>query len=154
MKDVLQLDADRYTPVDSTLIPTGELKSVEGTPFDFRKPTAIGARNSQIPGIDGYDHNFVLTSEAGKVRKIGSVFDPTSGRGMEIWTSEPGVQLYVSLGLNGSIKGIGGAYQKFGALCLETQHFPDSPNHPSFPSTVVRPGKPYHSETIYKFSAK
>lgn len=154
LKDVLQLDADRYTPVDSTLIPTGELKSVDGTPFDFRKPTAIGARNSQIPGIDGYDHNFVLNGEAGKVRKIGSVFDPASGRDMEIWTSEPGVQLYVGIGLNGSISGIGGAYQKFGALCLETQHFPDSPNHANFPSTVIRPGKPYHSETIYKFSAK
>jgi aldose 1-epimerase len=154
LTEVLQLDADRYTPVDSTLIPTGELKSVEGTPFDFRKPTAIGARNSQIPGIAGYDHNFVLNGEAGKLRKIGEVSDPASGRAMEIWTTEPGVQLYVSLGLNGSIKGIGGAYPQFGALCLETQHFPDSPNHPTFPSTVVRPGKDYHSETVYKFSAK
>ena len=154
LKEVLQLDADRYTPVDDTLIPTGELKSVEGTPFDFRKPTPIGARNSQIPGIAGYDHNFVLNGTAGKLRKIGEVSDPASGRAMEIWTTEPGVQLYVSLGLNGSIKGIGGAYPQFGALCLETQHFPDSPNHPKFPSTVVRPGKDYHSETIYKFSAK
>lgn len=153
LKEVLQLDADRFTPVDSTLIPTGQLKSVEGTPFDFRKPTAIGARNDQVPGTGGYDHNFVLTSAAGKLRKIGSVSDPASGREMEIWTTEPGVQLYVSLGLNGSIKGIGGAYAKFGALCLETQHFPDSPNHPSFPSSVVRPGNDYHSETIYKFSA-
>ena len=154
LNEVLQLDADRYTPVDGTLIPTGELKSVDGTPFDFRKPTAIGARNSQIPGIDGYDHNFVLNGEAGKLRKIGSVFDPASGRDMEIFSTEPGVQLYVSIGLNGSISGIGGAYAKFGALCLETQHFPDSPNHSNFPSTVVRPGKPYHSETIYKFSVK
>jgi aldose 1-epimerase len=154
LKDVLQLDADHYTPVDDTLIPTGELKSVEGTPFDFRKPTPIGARNSQIPGIAGYDHNFVLNGKAGKLRKIGEVSDPASGRAMEIWTTEPGVQFYVSLGLNGSIKGIGGAYQQFGALCLETQHFPDSPNHPKFPSTIVRPGKDYHSETIYKLSAK
>jgi len=154
LKEVLQLDADHYTPVDSTLIPTGELKSVEGTPFDFRKPTAIGARNSQIPAIDGYDHNFVLNGTSGKVRKIGSVADPASGRSMEIWTSEPGVQLYVSIGLDGKITGNGGAYNKFGALCLETQHFPDSPNHSNFPSTVVRPGKPYHTETIYKFSAK
>jgi aldose 1-epimerase len=154
LNEVLQLEADRYTPVDSALIPTGELKSVEGTPFDFRKPTAIGARNSTIPGIDGYDHNFVLNGETGKLRKIGSVFDPPSGRDMEIFTTEPGVQLYVSIGLNGSITGMGGAYPKFGALCLETQHFPDSPNHANFPSTVVRPGKPYHSETIYKFSAK
>jgi aldose 1-epimerase len=154
LKNVLQLDADRYTPVDDTLIPTGELKPVEGTPFDFRKPTAIGARNSQIPGIAGYDHNFVLNGTAGKLRKIGELSDPTSGREMEIWTTEPGVQLYVSIGLNGSIKGLGGAYQQFGALCLETQHFPDSPNHAKFPSTVVRPGKDFHSETIYKFSAK
>jgi len=154
LKNVLQLDADRYTPVDDTLIPTGELKPVDGTPFDFRKPTAIGARNSQIPGIAGYDHNFVLNGTAGKLRKIGEVSDPTSGREMEIWTTEPGVQLYVGIGLNGSVKGIGGAYQQFGALCLETQHFPDSPNHPKFPSTVVRPGKDFHSETIYKFFAK
>jgi aldose 1-epimerase len=154
LNEVLQLDADRYTPVDDTLIPTGELKSVAGTPFDFRKPTPIGARNSQIPGIAGYDHNFVLNGAVGKVRKIGEVSDPASGRQMEIWTSEPGVQLYVSLGLDGSIKGIGGAYQKFGALCLETQHFPDSPNHPKFPATVVRPGKDYQTETIYRFSAK
>src|SRR5215813_3520643 len=154
LKEVLEIDADRYTPVDSTLIPTGELKSVEGTPFDFRKPTAIGARNDQVPGTGGYDHNFVLNGSAGKLRKIGSVSDPASGRQMEIWTTEPGVQLYVSLGLNGSIKGIGGAYAKFGALCLETQHFPDSPNHSTFPSTVVRPGNDYHSETNYKFSAR
>jgi aldose 1-epimerase len=154
LKEVLQLDADHYTPVDDTLIPTGELKSVEGTPFDFRKPAAIGARNSQIPGIAGYDHNFVLNGASGKVRKIGELSDPVSGRQMEIFTSEPGVQLYVSLGLDGSIKGIGGAYQKFGALCLETQHFPDSPNHPQFPSTLVRPGEDLQTETIYKFSAK
>jgi len=154
LKEVLQLDANHYTPVDDTLIPTGELKSVEGTPFDFRKPAAIGARNSQIPGIAGYDHNFVLNGASGKVRKIGEVSDPVSGRQMEIFTSEPGVQLYVSLGLDGSIKGIGGAYQKFGALCLETQHFPDSPNHPKFPSTLVRPGEDLQTETIYKFSAK
>jgi len=154
LNQVLQLDADRHTPVDDTLIPTGELKSVEGTPFDFRKPTAIGARNAQVPGTGGYDHNFVLNGQAEELRKIGSLSDPASGRSMEIWTTEPGVQLYVSLGLNGSIKGIGGAYPKFGALCLETQHFPDSPNHPNFPSTVVRPGKDYRSETIYKFSTK
>src|SRR5262249_6115219 len=143
LNEVLELDADRYTPVDSTLIPTGELKSVAGTPFDFRQPTAIGARNAEVPGTGGYDHNFVLNGAAGKMRKIGSVSDPASGRRMEIWTTEPGVQLYVSLGLNGSIQGIGGAYKKFGAVCLETQHFPDSPNHPDFPSTVVRPGKDY-----------
>lgn len=154
LNDVLQLNADRYTPVDDTLIPTGELKPVEGTPFDFRKPTAIGARYKEIPGVGGYDHNFVLDGESGKLRKAGSLYDPASGRDMEVWTTEPGVQIYMSLGLNGSIHGIGGAYLKYGALCMETQHFPDSPNHPKFPSTVVRPGKDYHSETIYKFSVK
>jgi aldose 1-epimerase len=154
LKDVLQLDADRYTPVDDTLIPTGELKSVEGTPFDFRKPTAIGERYAQVPGTGGYDHNFVLNGEAGTLRKSGELYDPASGRQMELWTTEPGVQIYMAIGLNGSIKGVGGAYQKFGALCLETQHFPDSPNHASFPSTVLRPGNDYESETVYKFSVK
>jgi aldose 1-epimerase len=154
LRDVLQLDADRYTPVDSTLIPTGELKSVEGTPFDFRKPTAIGERYAQVPGTGGYDHNLVLNGEAGTLRKSGELYDPVSGRQMELWTTEPGVQVYMAIGLNGSIKGIGGGYQKFGALCLETQHFPDSPNHPNFPATVVRPGNDYQSETIYKFSVK
>ena len=154
LKDVLQLDADRYTPVDSTLIPTGELKSVEGTPFDFRKPTAIGERYAQVPGTGGYDHNFVLNGEAGTLRKSGELYDPISGRLMELRTTEPGVQIYMAIGLDGSIKGIGGAYQKFGALCLETQHFPDSPNHPSFPATLLRPGNDYQSETIYKFSVK
>ena len=154
LNEVLQIDADRYTPVDDTLIPTGELASVEGTPYDFRKATAIGARSAQVPKLGGYDNNFVLNGSVGKLRKIGSLYAPASGRDMEIWTTEPGVQVYISLGLNGSIKGIGGAYPKFGAICLETQHFPDSPNHPKFPSTEVKPGKDYHSETIYKFSTK
>jgi aldose 1-epimerase len=154
LKDVLELNADRYTPVDDGMIPTGELKSVEGTPFDFRKPTAIGARSGNIPGITGYDHNFIVNGEPGKLRKAAQVSDPVSGRQMEVWTTEPAVQLYISLGLDGSNKGIGGAYQKFGAFCLETQHYPDSPNHPKFPSTVVTPDKDFHSETIYKFSAK
>ena len=154
LNEVLQIDADRYTPVDDTLIPTGELATVEGTPYDFRKATAIGARSAQVPKLGGYDNNFVLNGDAGKVRKVGSLYDPASGRDMEVSTTEPGVQVYISLGLNGSIKGIGGAYPKFGAVCLETQHFPDSPNHPNFPSTVVRPGKDYHSETVYKFSVK
>jgi aldose 1-epimerase len=154
LNEVLQIDADRYTPVDDTLIPTGELATVEGTPYDFRKATAIGARSAQVPKLGGYDNNFVLNGEAGKLRRVGSLYDPASGRNMEVWTTEPGVQVYISLGLNGSIKGIGGAYPKFAAVCLETQHFPDSPNHPNFPSTVVRPGQAYHSETVYKFSVK
>jgi aldose 1-epimerase len=154
LKEVLQLDADRYTPVDDTLIPTGELKPVEGTPYDFRKATAIGARSAEVPKLGGYDNNFVLNGEAGKLRKVGSLYDPASGREMELSTTEPGVQIYMSLGLDGSIKGIGGAYPKYGAICLETQHFPDSPNHSNFPSTVVRPGKDLHSETIYRFAVR
>ena len=154
LKEVLQIDADRYTPVDDTLIPTGELATVEGTPYDFRKATVIGARSAQVPKLAGYDNNFVLNGEVGKLRKVGSLYDPASGRDMEVWTTEPGVQVYISLGLNGSIKGIGGAYPKFGAVCLDTQHFPDSPNRSNFPSTVVRPGKDYQSETVYKFSVK
>lgn len=154
LHDVVWLNADRYTPVDDTLIPTGELKPVYGTPFDFRKPTSIGARNSQVPGTGGYDHNFVLNGQAGRLGRIAQVDDPASGRSMEVWTTEPGVQMYVSLGLDGSIRGIGGAYAQYGALCLETQHFPDSPNKPNFPSTILRPEQQFRSKTIYKFSAK
>jgi aldose 1-epimerase len=155
LKHVLYLNADRYTPVDSTLIPTGEIASVEGTPLDFRKPTEIGARIGQIKDIGGYDHNFVVNGEAGKLRIAARVTEPTTGRQMEVWTTEPGVQFYSAIGLNGSIVGKGGiAYSKYGALCLETQHFPDSPNRPNFPSTLLKPGTKFHSETIYKFSAK
>ena len=155
LKHVLYLSADNYTPVDSTLIPTGEIKGVEGTPLDFRKPTAIGERIGQIPEIGGYDHNFVLNGTAGTMRLAARVTEPASGRQMEVWTTEPGLQFYTSIHLDGSIKGKGAlAYQKFGALCLETQHYPDSPNRPNFPSTVLKPGMKFHSETIYKFSAK
>jgi aldose 1-epimerase len=107
-----------------------------------------------VPGTGGYDHNFVLNGQTGKLRRIAQVDDPASGRSMEVLTTEPGVQMYVSLGLDGSIQGIGGAYPKYGGLCLETQHFPDSPNKPNFPSTVLRPGQEFHSQTAYKFSAK
>ncbi len=155
LKHVLYLNADKYTPVDLTLIPTGEIASVENTPLDFRKPTEIGARIGEIKDIGGYDHNFVVNGEAGKLRIAARVTEPTSGRQMEVWTTEPGVQFYSAIGLNGSITGKGGiAYPKYGALCLETQHFPDSPNRPNFPSTVLKPGTKFHSETIYKFSAK
>jgi len=155
LKYVLYLNADKYTPVDSTLIPTGEIASVAGTPLDFRKPTAIGARIAELKEIGGYDHNFVLNGQAGTLRVAARVTDPESGRQMEVWTTEPGIQFYSSIHLNGSIKGKGGvAYQKYGAICLETQHFPDSPNHPNFPSTELKPGQHFHSETIYKFSAK
>jgi aldose 1-epimerase len=155
LKHVLYLNADKYTPVDSTLIPTGEIANVENTPLDFRKPTAIGAHIGEIKDIGGYDHNYVLNGPAGELRIAARVTEPTSGRQMEVWTTEPGVQFYSAIGLNGSIAGKGGiAYPKYGALCLETQHYPDSPNRPNFPSTVLKPGTKFHSETIYKFSAK
>jgi aldose 1-epimerase len=155
LKHVLYLNADKFTAVDDTLIPTGELKSVAGTPLDFRKPTTIGARIAEIKDIGGYDHNYVLNGKAGTLREIAKVEEPTSGRQMTVWTTEPGVQFYSAIHLNETIVGKGGTkYQKYGALCLETQHYPDSPNHPDFPSTVLRPGAKFTSETIYKFSAK
>jgi aldose 1-epimerase len=155
LKYILYLNADKYTPVDSTLIPTGEIASVENTPLDFRKPTEIGLRIGEIKGIGGYDHNFVLNGQAGTLRIAARVTDPASGRQIEVWTTEPGVQFYSAIGLDGSIKGIGGvAYQKYGAICLETQHYPDSPNRPNFPSSELKPGTKFHSETIYKFSEK
>jgi aldose 1-epimerase len=155
LKHVLYLSADEYTPVDSTLIPTGEIKSVAGTPLDFRTPTAIGERIGQIPDIGGYDHNFVVNGKMGTMRLAARVTEPSSGRQMEVWTTEPGVQFYTSIHLDGSIHGKGGlSYAKYGALCLETQHYPDSPNHPNFPTTELKAGAKFHSETIYKFSAK
>jgi len=155
LKYVLYINADKYTPVDSTLIPTGKIESVVGTPLDFLKPTEIGARIGEIKDIGGYDHNYVLNGKAGTLRVAAKVTDPESGREMEVLTTQPGVQFYSAIGLNGSIKGKGGvAYEKYGAICLETQHFPDSPNHPIFPSTELKPGEHFHSETIYKFTAK
>jgi aldose 1-epimerase len=155
LKYLLYLNADKYTPVDPTLIPTGEIANVANTPLDFTKPTEIGAHIGEIKGIGGYDHNFVLNGKAGKTRLAARVSDPVSGRHMEVWTTEPGVQFYSAIGLDGSIKGKGGvAYQKYGAICLETQHFPDSPNHSNFPSTVLRPGVHFQSETTYRFWAK
>lgn len=151
----LYLNADKYTVVDGTLIPTGEIKSVAGTPLDFRKPTAIGARIAELKEVGGYDHNYVLNGKAGTLRDAAKVEDPASGRQMEVLTTEPGVQFYSAIHLDEAIIGKGGTkYQKYGAICLETQHFPDSPNHPDFPSTVLRPGAKFTSETIYKFSAK
>jgi aldose 1-epimerase len=154
----VMIDADRFTPVDSGLIPTGELKPVEGTPFDFRKPTAIGARidakDEQIKYGGGYDHNFVLNHPATPTPLLAAkVTDPKSGRVMEVLTTEPGLQFYTGNFLDGKIKGKGGkTYVHRGAFCMETQHFPDSPNKPSFPTTVLKPGAKYQSSTIYRFS--
>jgi len=153
----LTIDADRYTPVDATLIPTGELASVAGTPFDFRKATAIGARigqkDEQLVRGGGYDHNFVLNRKGTGLARVIRVAEPTSGRVMDVSTTEPGVQFYSGNFLDGSITGKSGhVYRHRYGLCLETQHFPDSPNHPSFPSTILRPGEEYRSKTVLAFS--
>jgi aldose 1-epimerase len=157
---VLMIEADKFTPVDASLIPTGELRDVAGTPFDFRKPTKIGERidstDEQIKLGGGYDHNFVLRRKAGDpVSLAARVVEPASGRILEVWTTEPGVQLYTGNFLDGSVHGKGGvAYAKRSAFCLETQHFPDSPNQPKFSSTELNPGERYHTTTIYKFSTQ
>jgi aldose 1-epimerase len=153
----MQILADRYTPVDATLIPTGQLAPVEGTPFDFRKPTAIGARihdaNEQIKFAGGYDHNFVLSSGMKTLHPALRLEDPGSGRVLMITTTEPGLQFYSGQGLDGTGNGKGGhPYRKFAGMVLETQHFPDSPNRPTFPSTTLRPGVTFHSATVYTFS--
>ncbi len=153
----LQLNASKFTPVNATLIPTGKLEDVAGTPFDFRQMTAIGARinekNEQLERGHGYDHNFVLDGSGMKV--AANVYDPKSGRTMEVSTTQPGVQFYSGNFLDGTIKGKGGkVYGHRSGLCLETQHFPDSPNQPNFPSTVLRPGDKFESTTIYKFGTK
>lgn len=157
----LQIAASRFTPVDETLIPTGELRTVEGTPFDFREPARVGARidqdDEQVRRGGGYDHNFVLDgwSGDGTLRPAAVLRDPASGRVMEVLTTEPGLQLYSGNFLDGSDIGKGGtAYQHRTGLCLETQHFPDSPNQPGFPSTVLRPAETYRSTTVYRFSAE
>ncbi|MEO6133890.1 MAG: aldose epimerase family protein [Ginsengibacter sp.] len=147
----LQIDADNYTPVDSTLIPTGKLASVKGTPFDFTTAEKIGSRIDSVKG--GYDHNFVLNSKDSTLKKVATLSDEVSGRQLEVFTTEPGLQFYTGNFLDGTLKTSDGkGINKNTALCLETQHFPDSPNQPSFPSTVLRPGQTFHSETIYKLS--
>lgn len=155
LRHVLYLNADAYTPVDSTLIPTGELQSVADGPLNFRKPIAIGARIGELKETGGYDYNFVVNGKSGTLRLAARLSDPKSGRQMEVWTTEPGIQFYSGIHLDGSVTGKRGiAYKKYAALCLETQHYPDSPNHANFPSTILRPEARFHSETIYKFSAK
>jgi aldose 1-epimerase len=153
---VLTLEADSMTPVDSTLIPTGKIVPVAGTPFDFRTATAIGARigapDSQIKNGGGYDHNFVLNRTSAGLTHFARVVEPTTGRTLDVSTTEPGVQFYTGNFLDGTNIGKGGvAYQKRFGFCLETQHFPDSPNHPNFPSTILRPGAVYDSRTVFAF---
>jgi aldose 1-epimerase len=161
--DILQhqvmIDADKFTPVDSLLIPTGELRPVAGTPFDFKTATAIGARinndDEQLKFGKGYDHNWVLNSTGGSLAKAAEVYDPASGRVLQVFTTEPGLQFYTGNFLDGTIHGKNGkVYNLRGAFCMETQHFPDSPNKPAFPTTELKPGQTYKTTTVYKFSAR
>ncbi len=156
--EILQINADHYTPVDATLIPTGELADVTGTPFDFRSPKTIGADirsgDEQVVLGRGYDHNFVLNrADMTTLEKAAYLYDPATGRGMEVWTTEPGLQFYTGNFLDGTLVGSsGGMYRQGEGLCLETQHFPDSPNQPDFPSTTLNPGDTYQTTTVYKFT--
>jgi aldose 1-epimerase len=155
----LTINADRYTPVDGTLIPTGELAPVAGTPFDFRKAVAIGARindkNPQLANGKGYDHNWVLNRKGAGMQLAARVKEPKTGRTLEIQTTEPGIQFYAGNFLDGSIKGKGGhVYAHRTGFCLETQHYPDSPNQPKFPSTILQPGQTYRTSTVFKFGAE
>ena len=151
----LLLNAERYTAADETLIPTGEILSVKGTGLDFTEPRRIGERIADyLSFAKGYDHNFVLDSGGKSLARCARVQDPSSGRVMEVWTTEPGVQLYCGNHLDGSLTGVGGVvYKQHTGFCLETQHFPDSINHPNFPSVVLRPGQTFRSTTAYKFAA-
>lgn len=149
----LMLDADRYTAVDATLIPTGELPTVKGTAMDFTKPVTIGTDIAKVAG--GYDHNWVLNKKGDSLSLAATLYHEGSGRFMEVYTTQPGIQFYTGNFLNGTLTGKGGKkYVQHSGLCLETQHFPDSPNKPSFPSTTLRPGENYHETTIYKFSVR
>jgi aldose 1-epimerase len=153
---VVYLNADRFTPVDGTLIPNGELRPVAGTPFDFRNPTAIGTRigqdDEQLKFGNGYDHNWVISKPMGQMGLMARVTEPATGRVMEVWSAEPGLQFYSGNFLDGTIVGKSGhVYQFRNAIAMEPQHYPDSPNHPNFPTVVLKPGDTYHNTIIYKF---
>ena len=154
----LMINADRFTPTDAGSIPTGEIRKVKGTPFDFTTPMRIGERinnaDEQLGFGKGYDHNFVLNGKNGTLRRAARASDPASGRVMEVWTTEPGVQLYTGNFLDGKIGKDGKAYNFRYGFCLETQHFPDSPNQPKFPTTVLRRGAAYRTTTVFKFSVQ
>jgi aldose 1-epimerase len=150
----LQLNADRYTPVDSVLIPTGEIKSVKGTPFDFTTMKPIGRDIDQVKG--GYDHNWILNTSGDGLAKAATLYHPPSGRIMDVYTTEPAIQFYSGNFLDGTLANTKGGtkYVKHAALCLETQHYPDSPNQPNFPNTILKPGETYKQTTVYKFGVK
>jgi aldose 1-epimerase len=155
----VMINASRFTPVDETLIPTGELRRVDGTPFDFRVPTAIGARinraNEQLKFGNGYDHNWVINNPTGQLELQARVYEPTTGRVLEVLSTEPGLQFYTGNFLDGSITGKGGwKYEFRHGFCMEPQHFPDSPNQPEFPSVVLRPGETYRNTIMYRFAAR
>jgi len=159
LSHVLMLNANQFTPTDEGSIPTGELRAVQGTPFSFLKPTVIGARidgtDQQLVFGKGYDHNWVVSGRAGTLRPAATVYEPTSGRVLQVLTTEPGVQFYTGNFLDGTLTGKSGkVYQRRFGFCLETQHYPDSPNHPKFPTTTLRKGATYKSTTIYRFSAR
>jgi len=146
----LTLNADHYTPVSEALIPTGEIKAVAGTPMDFRSGKAIGSELQNVPG--GYDHNFVLNNADGSLRPGARLYEPVTGRVLEIFTTEPGMQFYSGNFLDGSLIGRNGvAYELYTGLCLEPQHFPDAPNHSNFPSTILHPGEEYTHTSLYRF---
>ncbi len=159
LNEVIKIDADKFTPINSTLIPTGQLAPVAGTPFDFTTPHAIGERinasNEQLKLGHGYDHNFVLRGKMGELHPAAQVYDPASGRVLTVDTTQPGVQFYSGNMLDGTMTSRTGAkYTQRSGFCLETQHFPDSPNHPNFPSTELKPGQTFHSETTWTFTTK
>ncbi|MGA9980756.1 MAG: aldose epimerase family protein [Candidatus Sulfotelmatobacter sp.] len=155
----LMLNADRFTPVDKNLIPTGELRPVKGTPFDFTTATRIGARiddnYEQLVLGHGYDHSFIINRKGDGLELAARAYEPTSGRVLEVFTTQPAVQFYTGNFLDGTVTGKHGhVYKRRDAFCLETQHYPDSPNHPDFPSTILRPGQTFHEKAVFKFSAK
>ncbi|MGH8524103.1 MAG: aldose epimerase family protein [Gammaproteobacteria bacterium] len=158
LRHEVKINADRFTPVDETLIPTGELKAVKGTPFDFSRATAIGSRinqtDDQLVLGKGYDHNFVLNKKGQELSLAATVYEPASGRVLEMWTTEPGMQLYTGNFLDKVRGKAGKVYNRRGGFCLEAQHFPDSPNKPAFPSTVLKPGERYTQTTVYKFMVR
>jgi len=153
---LMMINADRYTPVDATLIPTGELRLLDGTALDFRTPTAIGTRLKAVGGDPvGYDHNYVLNGGGKKLELVARVQEPATGRVLEVFSTEPGVQFYSGNFLDGTLKGKKGVvYNQYHGLCLETQHFPDSINHTNFPSCVIKAGQTYKSTTIHRFSVQ
>lgn len=156
---VLTLNADHFTPTDDALIPTGEIRSVQGTPLDFSKPVALGARiNDKYQPLvvaNGYDHNFVINGSGDKLKFAAHVYEPTSGRILQVYTTQPAIQVYSGNFLDGTLTGKHGhVYQRRDGLALETEHYPDSPNHPQFPSTILRPGQTFHSRTVYAFSVE